>query len=308
MVGFCISCGAHVLLAVIVVLVMEHNAAKAMKAPEIFSVTLEGGEKLGGITQVPKPDSKYLKKPLDDAVPFDEPLPPTSKAKEEKKLDEPSAVDDPEKVLAAKKAAEEKQIKELQLKEEQEKKKKAEEAKKKAEEETRAKEEKARKEQEAKARDDEKRAADEKTVRDKERKARDARLAAITNRLKTKYEGESANAGGVGFGAARLGGHGMGGGTLASAEKIAYADALQKHVKAGWHWLPGGRQLRALVLVHIRENGEIDDIHVEESSGNGNFDDSVVRAIRKASPVPQPPAAFYADFAEVRFWFDSLEE
>lgn len=296
-IGFLFSLFLHLTGAVVAVMVFEHRAATASRAPEVFTVTLEGGERLGGITQVPKDDAKKSKAPKLDVVP-EEPEEDVADPIEEESAETKAAA------LEAKKAAEA-----LALEETRKKEKKEAERKKKEEEKRKAQEAKKKVDQARKKKEQEKKKkADEKRRADKARRDRNRRLSAISKRLKTKYEGESANAGGTGFGAARIGGSGMGGGTLASVEKIAYQNQLQKHVKSGWRWLPGSKKMRALVRVKILPDGQIQDIRIEQSSGNSNFDDSVVRAVRKAAPVPPPPSKFYSEFRDVRFWFDSHEQ
>lgn len=108
-----------------------------------------------------------------------------------------------------------------------------------------------------------------------------------------KYTGESANAGGEGFGAARVGGRGMGGGVLISREVMEYLRTLEGRVKQGWRWFDPKAALRASVVFQISPTGEISEVVVSQSSGNSAFDDSVVRAIRKANPLPVPPPAAY---------------
>ncbi len=338
-IGILVSLVLHLLLAVLTILILEHSAATASRPPEIFSVTLEGGEKLGGFTQVPKEGADKTPKaseepPAGPAEPEEaaEPEPePEPVAKEESKtevakaaaepepevetkpLDKPSAIKDPE--IKKKEEAAKKKAAEEEKKKQEAKKKEEEAAKKKAAEEKKRKDE-AKKKQEAeekKKREEEakKKAEAEKKKREaRERKQREKRLqeTIAKYRTKSKYEGESANAGGQGFGAARTGGQGMGGGVLASAEKIAYSNLLQQHVKSGWRWLPGAKKLKALVSVRILPNGQVQDIRITTSSGNSKFDDSVVRAVRKASPVPPPPEKFYSEFSSVRFWFDSHEQ
>jgi colicin import membrane protein len=303
--GFLFSLIVHLIGAAMALFSLESSAANAARAPEVFTVTLEGGEKLGGFTQVPLAKSKDVKQAPQGSAP--EPVVPEEpeevKQASKKKIESPTVVEDPEK-----------KIREAKLKLELEKKKK-EKAKKEEVKKKKEQEEKKRIEEERKRKAESKRKAEEKAqaeAREKKRQAqaridRNKRLNAIANKMKSKefYEGESANVGGDGFGAAKLGGKGMGGGTLASAEKVAYANALQQHVKSGWRWLTGKDRLQALVMVRILPDGTINDVKIAQSSGNSNFDDSVVRAVRKANPVPAPPAKFYRDFSAVRFVFDS---
>ena len=321
-VGIFSSLVMHLLFAVLTIIILENSAARASKAPEIFSVTLEGGDRLGGISQAPKPGAKKILTPAPDqeapkekapdaaenatpkeASPKDEPKVQVPEKPEEKKLTEPAVVDDPQKILAMKKAAEEKERK---LQEVEEQKKKVENEKKQREKDQNDKEAKQREEAEKAKRAVEDKLADEKR-KEKERADRDKKLSDTLKRLRNQYEGESADAGGKGFGAAKLGGKGMGGGTLTSLEKLAYNNALKSHVKAGWRWMGGTEELKAQVRVKILPTGQIEDVRIEQSSGNGTFDDSVVRAVYKASPVPPPPADLYEEFKDVRFTFDSSE-
>ena len=322
LVGFLSSFLMHLLFAVLTIIILESSAARASKAPEIFSVTLEGGEKLGGFSQAPKPGSKKILTPTPEqeapkeqakdaaenaAPPKEEPPkeePPTKEEPkvqipekvEEKKLTEPSVVEDPAKVLAMKKAAEEKERKQQEL----------EDQKKKAEVEKKQKEAKQKDEADRAKKAEEQKLEDQKR-REKERSDRDKKLADTLKRLRNQYEGESADAGGKGFGAAKLGGKGMGGGTLTSLEKLAYSNALKTHVKSGWRWMGGSEVLKAQVRVKLLPTGQIEDVRIEQGSGNSTFDDSVVRAVYKASPVPPPPADLYEEFKDTRFTFDSSE-
>ena len=277
-------------LALLTIVLLQNSAARATKTNEVFSVTLEGGANLGGFSQVPKENAKKILTPAPNEEPEEakestqettrkETQPETTKEAvkpEEKpiKLTVPSAVDDPQKLIAQKKLDEQK---EKQKKLEQEK--KLEEKKKKEEEEEKK----------------------------KERALRDRQLAETLKKLKNQYAGESADIGGKGFGAAALGGKGMGGGTLSSLEKIAYSNTLQKHVKEGWRWLNSSGRLIAKVEVSILRDGRIQNVNIIQKSGNPNFDDSVVRAVFKASPVPPAPENLYEEFKDVVFTFDSAE-
>ena len=306
-IGCLTSFGLHVIFAIITILVLQHNAANAAKESDVFSVTLEAGMNIGGVSQVPEKDAKKILTP-EDTTPEKG---ATNEEKEEKAkepdpedealhIKEPTVVDDPEKLIAEQKKLEEKKLKEQKV--EQEKKEKE---KKKKEDEKKKEEDKKKAEEEKKKDDAEKKKIDEDAKKD--RAKRDKQLADRLRELKNKYAGESADAGGKGFGAAALGGKGMGGGTLASAEKIAYYNALKNHVKSGWRWLNSTNRLVAKVEVSILPDGRVQNVNITQSSGNPNFDDSVVRAVLKASPVPVAPANLYQEFSDVVFTFDSTE-
>lgn len=288
LIGFLISFISHLLIVVIVVIVLEARAASAIRAPEVFSVTLEGGEMLGGLSQVPKEEQKTPK--VLPNVPTAEETPQVEATKKIE-IDKPTVVDEVKK-------------KEEENKKKAEEQKKAEEKKK---EEQKKLSEKQKKEEEAKkAAEAKKKEADEKKQKELEKGERERRIRQAVERAKGReYTGESANAGGEGFGAAQRGGKGMGGGTLASPEFIAYMNALEEHIKAGWRWgLPTEERLQAQVLVVILPNGVVQDARVSRSSGNAKFDESALRAVFKASPVPPPPQTLYDKFREVRITFD----
>ena len=84
-------------------------------------------------------------------------------------------------------------------------------------------------------------------------------------------------------------------------------NALEAHVKSGWHSLTTTERLTAKVHASVQPTGEILDVRIVASSGNRAFDDSVVRAVLKASPAPAPPASLIADFKDVSFTFSSLD-
>ena len=102
-----------------------------------------------------------------------------------------------------------------------------------------------------------------------------------------------------------MGGEGRGGGTLASLEFVAYRNALESHIKGGWRWFPDRNRYQAQVYIRLRPDGVVQQASIARTSGNSRFDDSVLRAVHKASPVPVPPPKLYSSFREIRITFDS---
>ncbi len=92
-------------------------------------------------------------------------------------------------------------------------------------------------------------------------------------------------------------GPGPGGGGVTSGvppEEQAYARMLYEKIYESWVLLvPGERRtagaLVAMIRIKIEKDGRVSNVRMEESSGNRYFDDSVLRAIGKASPLPLPP-------------------
>jgi len=115
---------------------------------------------------------------------------------------------------------------------------------------------------------------------------------------------------------ARPGGRGGGGsqGTVRlSPELIDYFRRLEESVRNSWV-LPEalvrdpGKLVVELRIV-IEKNGRVSEERIEKGSGNTYFDESVRRAIRKASPLPVPPEQLRGgeDHYEVGFRFHGSE-
>jgi colicin import membrane protein len=109
---------------------------------------------------------------------------------------------------------------------------------------------------------------------------------------------------GEGDGAAALGQGGRGGGNaVRGAEFLIYQTKIVSTIKENWAW-PGQKgSLKALVRFSIKENGEITGMKIAEPSGDPAFDESILRALRKSSPLPSPPESYRKDFAQVEMNF-----
>jgi colicin import membrane protein len=229
--------------------------------PVIYSVTIEGGKQLGGISQVPKDDKKTQ-------------IAPAKKTGGEVKEEEQKVQPKQEEVKKQESKLPEAEDGEVQIKKEQPK----------------PKEEKKKTEPKKEV----KKAAD-----DPNKKYQEAMQ---------RYLGESSNAGnGTNFGAAALGGTGMGGGVVRPPEFFAYMKKLEEYIKSGWIWNDTSSALVAQFVFEMSPDGRISGIRVTKGSGSSAYDDSVYRAISKASPVPPPPASVYEFFRSVRMTFDPRE-
>jgi len=123
-----------------------------------------------------------------------------------------------------------------------------------------------------------------------------------------RYLGESSDAGGKSFGAAKVGpGQGMGGGQQMPPEFFTYRQLLRSRIRSGWRWFDIKTTLVTRVSFRIDERGEISDVEVVSTSGNREFDGSVLRAIAKANPLPPPPQSVYEQFKYVLMNFDPRE-
>jgi TonB family protein len=89
-------------------------------------------------------------------------------------------------------------------------------------------------------------------------------------------------------------GSGGGVGRPVSPEVAAWVKKAKIHVRRDWILPPAFRTqaLEAHVLVDLDAGGHVIGVpEVVRRSGNPWFDEGVVRAIQKASPLPPPPAA-----------------
>ena len=105
------------------------------------------------------------------------------------------------------------------------------------------------------------------------------------------------------------GGGGAQGTVQLSPELRDYFRRLEERVRSSWI-LPGAlardaAKLEVELRIMIEKDGRVSGERIERGSGNLYFDDSVLRAIRKASPLPIPPEQLRGgeDHYEVGFRF-----
>ena len=84
-----------------------------------------------------------------------------------------------------------------------------------------------------------------------------------------------------------------------SPEVSGWLRAAKIHVQQAWVLGPGmrGERLETRVEVELDASGRVlSEPRLVRRSGNPWYDESVVRAIQKASPLPAPPSAGKWDF------------
>jgi colicin import membrane protein len=141
---------------------------------------------------------------------------------------------------------------------------------------------------------------------------RERLLQSAVERAKTRTEGgQKASKGevlssgsGEGEGAAAIGAGGRGGpGIVKGIDFIAYQNRILSTIKDNWAWVGQRTNLRVVVHFGIRENGEIVGLKIMTPSGDPSYDESVLRALKKSSPLPAPPESYRKDFADVELTF-----
>ncbi|MGO9267435.1 MAG: TonB family protein [Candidatus Binataceae bacterium] len=79
---------------------------------------------------------------------------------------------------------------------------------------------------------------------------------------------------------------------------LLYYQEVQKKIRAAWSFAGDNPDLTATVTFGINPDGSLNSIRVTESSRDPSFDDSVVRAIRRAAPFPPTPGQYRNQFAD----------
>ena len=109
---------------------------------------------------------------------------------------------------------------------------------------------------------------------------------------------------GEGEGAAALGAGGRGGpGIVKGMDFVIYQNRMLGTIKDNWAWVGQRSNLRVVVHFSIKDNGEIAGLKIVQPSGDPSYDESVLRAVKKSSPLPAPPENYRKDFAEVELTF-----
>lgn len=97
-------------------------------------------------------------------------------------------------------------------------------------------------------------------------------------------------------------GYGVGPGTGSAGieqdtEFLLYYRDVQQKIKDSWSFPGGSNDLTAIVTFGINPDGTLNGIKVNSSSNDPAFDESVVRAIKRAAPFLPPPAKYQQQFS-----------
>jgi len=114
----------------------------------------------------------------------------------------------------------------------------------------------------------------------------------------------SATSGGLMSAGSGLSGSGGGGVGIVDPLMQKYHMDVKEKIDAVWR-IPGSakKNLLTVVVIKIRRDGLVVDIIPETMSGNRAYDESIMRAIRAAEPLPRIPTAIKEDTVEVGFNF-----
>lgn len=87
-------------------------------------------------------------------------------------------------------------------------------------------------------------------------------------------------------------------GTLNDLQFLLYYRSVQERIKKAWSFSGGNNDLTTTVFFAIAPDGKLKTIKVNRSSKDAAFDDSVVRAIRRAAPFAPPPEKYRDQFGQ----------
>lgn len=117
-----------------------------------------------------------------------------------------------------------------------------------------------------------------------------------------KHEGEEG--GGPVESHVATGGHGYGvgpgsgsAGILKDPAFLVYYSQLQERIKKAWTFSGGNSDLTTTIEFAIGPDGQLLNYQVQRSSRDSAYDDSVVRAIKRAAPFPPPPPDYRDEFS-----------
>ncbi len=88
-------------------------------------------------------------------------------------------------------------------------------------------------------------------------------------------------------------------GTVTDLQYLLYFRTVQQKVKDAWTFPGGSNDLSADVEFSIGADGALNGVKIAKSSGDSAFDESVIRAIRRAAPFPAPPDRYRSQFSDV---------
>ncbi|HTT76753.1 MAG TPA: energy transducer TonB [Candidatus Binataceae bacterium] len=97
-------------------------------------------------------------------------------------------------------------------------------------------------------------------------------------------------------------GYGVGPGTGSAGieqdtEFLLYYRDVQQKIKDSWSFVGGNNDLTAIVTFGINPDGTLNGIKVNKTSDDPAFDESVIRAIKRAAPFLPPPAKYQRQFS-----------
>jgi TonB family protein len=110
----------------------------------------------------------------------------------------------------------------------------------------------------------------------------DKRLAAIRQEIENKKSDPQGSHDTVGREEAGAGG------ALTDKELLRWLDMVKGRINSNWSVLPDNRMVSRVTIIGVRlgHDGRVEDVSIDESSGDEAFDRSAMRAVLQATPLP----------------------
>jgi len=83
---------------------------------------------------------------------------------------------------------------------------------------------------------------------------------------------------------------------LQDPDFLLYYQAVEDKIKKAWSFMGGSPDLTATVDFSIGPDGTLSWARLATGSKDAAFDDSVLRAIKRAAPFPAPPEKYRTEF------------
>lgn len=99
-------------------------------------------------------------------------------------------------------------------------------------------------------------------------------------------------------------------GAVASMRMKMYLNQIRERIESVLVWpstLEADQNWITRVSIRINQDGKIEKSQIEEKSGNSFFDDAVLRAMKKADPLPPLPDTYQGNVLEVLCAFHSKD-
>jgi colicin import membrane protein len=143
------------------------------------------------------------------------------------------------------------------------------------------------------------------SVRERLIKSAAERASAVAGSAQKPSKGEALSSGtGEGVGGSALGAGGRGGpGIVKGMDYVIYQNRMLSTIKNNWVWVGPRSNIKVIVHFNIKDSGEIVGLKIVQSSGNSSYDESVLRAVRKSSPLPALTENIRNGFADVELAF-----
>ena len=124
------------------------------------------------------------------------------------------------------------------------------------------------------------------------------RLSTAIEQIRKQVESNSKQSGQAGAIQQARGNHTSGGsnGGVQGLAFMMYTEQVKQRVKESWIVTQKKSGLTAVVEFGVMPSGDIVDVELVQSSGSNAFDQSVLRAVHKANPLPPPPQEYQQEF------------